>query len=359
MVLDKIDNDYSAVIENASVTSTGGIVNVTAKDESTLIGISAGIGKADGGLAGVGTVSVNIVSNVTEARVGVADPAAACVSMSATCSTTVSARGLNINATTKPISGRWPAAWPGAGPLPSVRRWVTRNLEHRLPANAAKIDLGTSGQAAINATSSSSIQSASVAIAVGGQTAIAGSLDWNIIGDDVKAEVTRSAITAHSLSVSADQGEGIDKAAIYSLSGAGAGVNINDIDNRIEAYITNSALFVPGAVNVTSATSLNMHVASGSGSRQRQVRSGRLASAANTITNTVNAGITNSSLIRPRTSQAFPPTTTPISAGNCRPGAGNNAGSLALLTTASTTIFTPTSTARGQALRKPTTTQRT
>lgn len=335
IVWNQIGNDHTAVIENASVTSTLGTVNVQAKDESTIIGIAAGVSVASGAgsVAGMGTASINLIDNTTEARVGVADQAAVCASLSATCSTSITAAALNVNANNE--ADIWALAGSVAfsssksgGAAVSYNKTTNTSDAH---INAAHVDAGT-GAVTVNGTSSSKIESASVAIAVGGQVALSGSLDWNVIADDVKAEVTRSAVKANSLSVSADQGEGIDKAAIYSLAGAGLGLNINEIDNSIEAYVTDTALVVPGAVNVSAISAADIWAGAGSlvvGGNE-SVAIG-VASAANTITNSVIAGITNSSLDQSSN-------VTSVSASddsNIRSGAvslafGSNAGTVAI-----------------------------
>ena len=73
LVLNTIGQSHSATIDDALVTSDSGDIGVYATDNSTILGIAFGVGDAQGGLAGVGSVVVNTITNSVTAMIGGAD----------------------------------------------------------------------------------------------------------------------------------------------------------------------------------------------------------------------------------------------------------------------------------------------
>jgi hypothetical protein len=70
IVVNRIGTRHEALIDGASVTSTGGVVGVSANDNSEILGIAIGIGGAAGSMAGNGSVAYNAIDNDVIAQIG-------------------------------------------------------------------------------------------------------------------------------------------------------------------------------------------------------------------------------------------------------------------------------------------------
>lgn len=70
IVVNRIGTRHEAVIDRASVTSTGGSVDVAARDDTEILGIAVGIAGASSGVAGNGSVAYNAIFNKVIARIG-------------------------------------------------------------------------------------------------------------------------------------------------------------------------------------------------------------------------------------------------------------------------------------------------
>ncbi|MGA7964778.1 MAG: leukotoxin LktA family filamentous adhesin, partial [Gammaproteobacteria bacterium] len=71
IVVNRTGTRHEALIDHlASVTSTGGVVDVSATDNSEILGIAVGVGGATGAVAGNGSVAYNAINNAITARIG-------------------------------------------------------------------------------------------------------------------------------------------------------------------------------------------------------------------------------------------------------------------------------------------------
>ncbi|MGN6460687.1 MAG: leukotoxin LktA family filamentous adhesin, partial [Pseudolabrys sp.] len=75
ILVNRIGTSHLALIDRASVTSTGGVVNVSALDSAEIIGVAIGIGGATGSVAGNGSVVYNAINNAVVAQIGHGDDA--------------------------------------------------------------------------------------------------------------------------------------------------------------------------------------------------------------------------------------------------------------------------------------------
>lgn len=70
IVVNRIGTRHLALIDRATVTSTGGVVSVSAVDDAEIIGIAIGVGAATGSIAGNGSVAYNAINNAVVAQIG-------------------------------------------------------------------------------------------------------------------------------------------------------------------------------------------------------------------------------------------------------------------------------------------------
>jgi hypothetical protein len=70
IVVNRIATRHEALIDRASVTSTGGVVSVLARDDAEIIGVAIGIGGATGAVAGNGSIAYNAINNAVIAQIG-------------------------------------------------------------------------------------------------------------------------------------------------------------------------------------------------------------------------------------------------------------------------------------------------
>jgi len=72
VVANQIGTRHEALVDGGSVTSTGGVVSVLARDDSEIIGIAIGVGASNSssGVAGNGSVAYNAINNDVIAQIG-------------------------------------------------------------------------------------------------------------------------------------------------------------------------------------------------------------------------------------------------------------------------------------------------
>ena len=70
IVVNRIGTRHEALIDGASVTSTGGVVSVSANDDSEILGIAIGVSAAGGSMAGNGSFAYNAIDNDVIAQIG-------------------------------------------------------------------------------------------------------------------------------------------------------------------------------------------------------------------------------------------------------------------------------------------------
>jgi len=70
LVVDNIAQTHEALIDRADVTSTGGVVDVSASDDAEILGIAFGVGAAGGSAAGLGSIVYNSIDDGVIAQIG-------------------------------------------------------------------------------------------------------------------------------------------------------------------------------------------------------------------------------------------------------------------------------------------------
>ena len=95
ILVNRIGTTHLALIDRASVTSTGGVVNVSALDSAEIIGVAIGIGGATGSVAGNGSVVYNAINNAVVAQIGHGDDSTDTVG---TATATVDAAAVQVTA---------------------------------------------------------------------------------------------------------------------------------------------------------------------------------------------------------------------------------------------------------------------
>ncbi|MDB5636031.1 MAG: leukotoxin LktA family filamentous adhesin [Bradyrhizobium sp.] len=70
IVANRIGTRHEALVDRVSVTSTGGVVSVSALDDAEILGIAIGVGGATGAVAGNGSVAYNAINNRVIAQIG-------------------------------------------------------------------------------------------------------------------------------------------------------------------------------------------------------------------------------------------------------------------------------------------------
>lgn len=87
IVVNRIGTRHLALIDGASLTSTGGVVKLSAVEEAEIVGVAVGFGGATGKVAGNGSISYNAINNVVVAQIGhgitAGDPAQATATVDA------------------------------------------------------------------------------------------------------------------------------------------------------------------------------------------------------------------------------------------------------------------------------------
>ena len=322
-----IKNNVLAYVRNNSVlaTSSSGTIKVTATDGSTILANGGGVGIAISGGAGGGfsgaagvSASTNDIANVVKAYVDNATlTSAGGVELSATEAASISA---------KSIGGAIAAAGGvgGGGAVGAAGAYSENKIQNTVwayanGASGSKGITANGGTVKLTATDASTISSdgggAAVAVGIGGGggfgVAAGFAVSKNTVGNSVRAYTDASRITANSngIELKAVESAFIEALNIGSamavavgtvgLSAAGAGgSSTNTIANTVEAYAANASTLTTsgsGAVKLTATDSAtanaktiatSISIAGGLGGGSFSVAA---ALASNDIGNTVRA----------------------------------------------------------------------
>lgn len=281
LVQNSIETTYSAEL-NGNITAAGR-VDVNAYSRASIVGVAAGMGASKGRFSGMGSASVNMIGQRTEASVTGGTVRAASLNVdSATSGNLFSFAGnLTISAGAGGVSAGGAVSYTQTG----TRTYTTADstytegdetvtepggtFTNRASGNSAKVlnttlQLG-SGALNVKAHNTSDIQSlaASVAVSAGatGQ-AFTGTVTWNEIGDVTAAQIDYSLVTAGQIHVSAGESSGGKTASIQSLAGgmsAGMGnsgslaLGFNTIESQRSAQVTRSNLIAGHSVTVEAS----------------------------------------------------------------------------------------------------------
>jgi len=317
-------NVTRAYIEDSTVTLGDGTLEVSAFNENPtmdprIIAItgSVGIGRGSESFAGAGTISVNIISNDTEAYVKSStitelenDPG--------TVNTLVKARD---NSGIVAISGA-----VGASQKASIGAAIGYNeIDNDVTAYLDNVMLTTNGTLTIEALSESVIGATTVGVAAAagsGKFAGAGSVSVNIIKNMIEATIENNSavtttgvgsvtLTATDTSKITADGGGVSIAVASGGQNSGTALStgisvaINEIGNNLYALIDDSTVNSGGDVALLATSTPTIYaltiggaVAVGSSSEKTGFAfSGAGAGSGNTIRNTIEAAIKNGSTV--------------------------------------------------------------
>ncbi len=258
-----IQTTYDAELD-ADITATGQ-VSVTAQSRADIVGVSAGVGATKGKFSGMGSATVNLIGQRTQAQVT---------------GGTVTAAGLDVQSDTKgnsfALAGNLSFAVGGGngkagGAAVAVTQTGTRTyisdgdtLSTRAAGNTASIagatvNVGT-GTVQLQANNTSDTKSiAASGVAADGNAGFAGTVTANELGDNTSAIIDNSLVTAGTVTVRAGEAAGGRTASIQSLAGglsaskgySGAlAFGVNTINTVRTAQVTGSNLIVSNAVTV-------------------------------------------------------------------------------------------------------------
>ncbi|WP_439114113.1 leukotoxin LktA family filamentous adhesin, partial [Hydrogenophaga sp.] len=259
-----IQTTYGAELEG-DVTVAGN-VDVAAISRADIVGVSAGVGATKGKFSGMGSASVNLIGQRTQATVSGGSVNAA--SLDVQSSTTGNTFGLAGNLSFAVGSGSGKAAGAAVAYTQTGTKTYTAGsdtLSTRAAGNAASIKNNTTvnvgaGTVQVQASNVSDLMSvAASGAAADGNVGFAGTVTVNEIADVTDAHISGSTVTAGSVLVQAGEGAGANSARIRSLAGgvsasmgySGAlALGFNTIESTRSAQVVSSTLNAGSAVSV-------------------------------------------------------------------------------------------------------------
>jgi hypothetical protein len=259
-----IQTTYNAEL-NGSISAGGG-VSVAALSQADIVGVSAGVGATKGKFSGMGSASVNLMGQRTQAVVS---------------GGTVNAAGLSVQSDTSgntfALAGNLSFAVGGGqgsalGAAVAYTQTGTKTygsgagaLTTRAAGNTAAIQNNTTvnvgaGTVQVQASNTSDLMSvAASGAAADGNVGFAGTVTVNEIADVTDARISGSTVTAGTVQVQAGEGAGATSARIRSLAGgvsaskgySGAlALGFNTIDSTRSAQILSATVNAGSAVSV-------------------------------------------------------------------------------------------------------------
>jgi hypothetical protein len=290
-----IDNSYTASIDNATVDATGGTVNVTATNDSTIIGVALGVAVATDGVSGLGSVVGNYMGETTSATIGDPDGTGS--------SSYANVTGTAVNVT----SNNNATIWSGAGSIGygseaafgASIAYNQTNDSSTAQIESATADALSNGTVQVNSMSASDINSYAIAGGFAAEgPAVEGAVSVDLTTDGTIAQIDNSTIDAGTLSDEASDPD----AAILSETGTvaagevsvGASIGIDMIDNTLQGDITGSTLNVTDDTTAEADSGGSIQSLDYAGGVGDEIAVG-FANSSNNIGNTVSAYIIDSS----------------------------------------------------------------
>lgn len=276
-VQNNIQSTYTAEL-NGDVTAAGQ-VSVNALSHADIVGISAGLGATKGKFSGMGSASVNLIGQQTQARVTGGSVNAAGLTVDAGTSGNLFSLAGNLSFAVGSGTGT------AAGGAVSYTQTGTRTytvapatyeldgvtytedgaaLRTRAAGNQAAVSHATvnvgSGDVKVLAHNTSDTMSVAASGAGStGNAAFAGTATWNEIGDVTDARVSDATVTAKNVTVQAGEGAGTTSARVQSLAGglsaskgysAALAFGFNTIESSRSAQILSSTITASDTVSV-------------------------------------------------------------------------------------------------------------
>jgi hypothetical protein len=258
-----IQTTYGAQL-HGSITATGG-VSVAAISRADIVGVSAGVGATKGKFSGMGSASVNLIGQRTQAQVTGGTVTASQLTVNS--ETTGNTFGLAGNLSFAVGGGNGKAAGAAVAYTQNDTRTYTSggsSISTRSAGNAATIDGTTvhvgSGTVQVQASNTSDVMSVAASGAAStGNVGFAGTVTVNETADVTEARIGTSTITGGTVRVQAGEGSGASSARIRSLAGgvsaskgySGAlALGYNTIESTRSAQILSSTINAGTAVSV-------------------------------------------------------------------------------------------------------------
>ena len=276
-VQNSIQSTYNAEL-NGNVVAAGD-VTVNALSRANIVGVSAGLGATKGKFSGMGSASVNLIGQRTQARVTGGSITASSLTLDSGTNGDIFALAGNVSIAVGNGSGN-AAGGAVAYTQTGTRTYTiapttyvldgetyteaggstsTRAAGNEATVSGATISLG-SGDIRIQAHNTSDTQSvAASGAAADGNVAFAGTLTWNEIGDVTDARISGSTVTAGDVLVQAGQSSGGANSNISSLAGgvsaskgySGAlAFGFNTIESTRSAQILSSTITAGQSITV-------------------------------------------------------------------------------------------------------------
>jgi hypothetical protein len=283
-----VENDVWAYIDNATVSATAGNVAVSAKETATIkaltIGGAVAVGASGGGngvgIGGAGAGSGNTVKNSVlayiQANSTITTTASGDVLIQATDTSAITADGGGVGIAVGAASGN------GVGVSLGVA-FADNDIENTVKAYIDSSKVTSAGAVTLAASETATISAltigGAVAVGAGGGNgvgvAVAGAGSSNTVKNDVEAYIKNSndsvsaniqgvtaqagavSLTATDTSTVTANGGGVG-VAVGGGGGNGVGVTvgisvaINDIENKVWAYIDNSTVTAAGGVSASA-----------------------------------------------------------------------------------------------------------
>ena len=265
-VQNNIQTTYDATL-SADLTASGG-VQVKALSDADVVGISAGAGASMGKFSGMGSASVNLMGQRTQAAVDGYQVRAGGLNVGALSQGNQFSLAGNVSLALGPTGAAAGAAvsYTQSGERAFIEDGATTpSLTSRASGNSAEvrnttIDVG-SGTVAVQAVNTSNTQSLAASGAFStGAAAVSGTGSFNEMGDRTSALIDNSLVTAGQVAVRAGEAEAGRTASIQSMAGGLAAstqgysgavaVGANTIETVRSAQITASNLIVGNSVTV-------------------------------------------------------------------------------------------------------------
>ncbi|MEB3294495.1 MAG: DUF4347 domain-containing protein, partial [Synechococcales bacterium] len=228
-----ISTTTTSYIEQSTVTSQNAGVSSWAEGRSTIKTITVG-GAGAGKLAIGGSVSVNLIRSTVDSHIG----------NGATVNAAQTVEVKAIEASTLEAAG---GALAGAGTAAVAGTLVVNDIDNDITAKIANATVtSTQGSVIVSADSQDSVQTIAVGGSIGGKVGVAGSVAISMMGNTVTAEISNSTVTADdNVLVLANSQNMINfysgTLSVGGAAGVGGSANVNTVANETKAAITGNA----------------------------------------------------------------------------------------------------------------------
>lgn len=256
ITLNDIDTVAEARIGNGAQATATGAINLTATDSSTIRSIAGSVAASGSGAFGA-AVATNEIGNVIRATIAGANAAssAGLVDLSALSTATIQSLAAGIAA-----SGS--TAIAGGASVNFIR-----NTTEAVVSGGAQV----SGRDGVTLTGddTSTIESAAGQVSIAGDVGVGASAAYNDIANTVRASGTNATLTSSlgSVALASESASAISTIAVGGSGGGVAGIAgsaaINLIDNTVESFISGGSVTADDTVAVTADSHNNTDIYGG------------------------------------------------------------------------------------------------